>query len=135
MCGIVARFSRQRRISAEVLKRGTKSLYHRGPDGRRALKNNTPDARHIFLVRYADVDADGSSLKNFDVTDNSAFAYDSYGLTLQSLGTTNIRHSGVVSGDFRPPDPCGAFSAREAFTSSMSPYEMPMTRPSRRAEH
>jgi asparagine synthetase B (glutamine-hydrolysing) len=58
MCGIVAPFSRQRRISAEGLKRGTKSLHHRGPDGRRALKNNTPDARHIFLVRCADVDAD-----------------------------------------------------------------------------
>jgi asparagine synthetase B (glutamine-hydrolysing) len=45
MCGIVALFSRQRRISAEVLKRGTKSLYHRGPDGRRALKN-----RHSGVV-------------------------------------------------------------------------------------
>jgi hypothetical protein len=56
------------------------------------------------------VDADGSSLKNFDVTDNSTFGYDSYGLTLQNLETTNIRHTGVVSGDFRPPDPCGAFS-------------------------
>jgi hypothetical protein len=56
------------------------------------------------------VDADSSSLKYFDVTDNSAFEYDSYGLTLQNLGTTNIRHSGVVSGDFRPPNPCGAFS-------------------------
>ncbi len=51
MCGIVALFSHQRRISAEVRKRGTKSFYHRGPDGRRALKNNTPDAKHIFLVR------------------------------------------------------------------------------------
>jgi hypothetical protein len=30
-------------------------------------------------------------------------------LTLQNPGTTNIRHSGVVRGDFRPPDPCGAF--------------------------
>jgi hypothetical protein len=74
------------------------------------LKNNTPDARHTFLVRYADVDADGSSLKNFDVNDDSAFGCDSYGLTVENLGTTNIRHSGVVSGDFRPPDPCGTFS-------------------------
>lgn len=118
MCGSVARFSRQRRISAEVLKRGIKSLYPRRPDGKRALKNNTPDARHIFLARYADVDADGSSLNNFDVTDNSAFEYDSHGLTLQNLGTTNIRHSGVVSGDFRPPDPRVPSAAREALTSS-----------------
>jgi hypothetical protein len=110
MCGIVARFSRQRRISAEVRKRGAESLYHRGPDGRRALKNNTPEARHKFLVRYADADAEGLSLKNFDVTDNRAFGYDSYGLTLQHLGTTNIRLTGVVSGDFRPSDPCSVVS-------------------------
>jgi hypothetical protein len=31
MCGIVALLSRQRRISAEVLKRATKSLCHEAP--------------------------------------------------------------------------------------------------------
>jgi asparagine synthase (glutamine-hydrolysing) len=35
MCGIVALFSRRDPISASVLERATKSLYHRGPDGQR----------------------------------------------------------------------------------------------------
>ena len=35
MCGIVAMFSRREPISAEVIERATKSLYHRGPDGQR----------------------------------------------------------------------------------------------------
>jgi hypothetical protein len=87
MYGIAALFSRQRRISSEVLKQGTKSLYHRGADGRRTLKN-------------------------LDVTDNGAFGYDSHGWTLQNLGTTNIRHTWVVIGGSRPPDPCSAFSGK-----------------------
>ena len=35
MCGIVALFSRREPISAAMLERATKSLYHRGPDGQR----------------------------------------------------------------------------------------------------
>ncbi len=35
MCGIVALFSRRNVISAAVVERATKSLYHRGPDGQR----------------------------------------------------------------------------------------------------
>jgi asparagine synthase (glutamine-hydrolysing) len=35
MCGIVAMFSRQGPLSAETLKRATKSLHHRGPDSQR----------------------------------------------------------------------------------------------------
>jgi asparagine synthase (glutamine-hydrolysing) len=35
MCGIVAIYSREEPIPAEVLERATKSLYHRGPDGQR----------------------------------------------------------------------------------------------------
>jgi asparagine synthase (glutamine-hydrolysing) len=35
MCGIVAIFSRQAPVAADVLERATKSLRHRGPDGQR----------------------------------------------------------------------------------------------------
>ncbi len=35
MCGIVAAFSRRDPVSAATLERGTRSLYHRGPDGQR----------------------------------------------------------------------------------------------------
>src|SRR6059058_2798441 len=35
MCGIVAIFSRQKPVAADVLQRATKSLRHRGPDGQR----------------------------------------------------------------------------------------------------
>ena len=36
MCGIVAFFSSDKRISAERLKRATNSLHHRGPDSQGA---------------------------------------------------------------------------------------------------
>ena len=35
MCGIVAAFSRRDPVSPAMLERGTRSLYHRGPDGQR----------------------------------------------------------------------------------------------------
>ena len=35
MCGIVAAFSTRDTVSAETLERGTRRLYHRGPDGQR----------------------------------------------------------------------------------------------------
>lgn len=35
MCGIVAAFSRRDPVSSAILERGTRSLYHRGPDGQR----------------------------------------------------------------------------------------------------
>jgi asparagine synthase (glutamine-hydrolysing) len=35
MCGIVAAFSRRDPVAAATLQRGTRSLYHRGPDGQR----------------------------------------------------------------------------------------------------
>ena len=35
MCGIVAVYSRREPLSEETLRRATKSLYHRGPDGQR----------------------------------------------------------------------------------------------------
>src|SRR6201982_3662641 len=35
MCGIVAVFSRREPVSASMLERATRSLYHRGPDGQR----------------------------------------------------------------------------------------------------
>jgi len=35
MCGIVGVFSRGHAVSATVVERATRSLYHRGPDGQR----------------------------------------------------------------------------------------------------
>lgn len=35
MCGIVAAFSVRDVVSANVLERGARSLYHRGPNGQR----------------------------------------------------------------------------------------------------
>ena len=35
MCGIVGVFSRRHGVSAMVIERATRSLYHRGPDGQR----------------------------------------------------------------------------------------------------
>jgi hypothetical protein len=41
-----------------------------------ALKNNTATARFAFLMRYADVDADGQFINSLGATANSAFAWD-----------------------------------------------------------
>ena len=81
-----------------------------------ALKNNTPGARTAALVRYADVDAAGVLLNNFDDTLDSAFGYNSidstlpYGLVLQNLGTVPSHHLGLVIQNFQPPDACGPFN-------------------------
>jgi hypothetical protein len=41
-----------------------------------SLKNNTVADRHVFLMRYADVDADGIFVNSLGATANSAFAWD-----------------------------------------------------------
>jgi len=61
-----------------------------------ALKNNQAVSRTAYLVRYADVNADGQSINAFGATVNSAFAWSYnppsnnppyYGLQLQNVGT------------------------------------------------
>jgi len=60
-----------------------------------SLKNNTVIDRHAFLIRYADVDADGNFFNSLAATANSAFAWDptvspdiglrgNFGVTLQA---------------------------------------------------
>lgn len=51
-----------------------------------ALKNNDTTSHHLGLIRYADVDANGSTSNSFDYTFRTAFGYsgdfDGYGLQL-----------------------------------------------------
>ena len=84
-----------------------------------ALKNNTAVERAAFLIRYADVDADGNSSNELDATLNTAFAYNSilsgtgggpFGLMLQNLGTTPFPFDGFAQNTFDPPDPCNPFT-------------------------
>jgi hypothetical protein len=56
------------------------------------LKNNTTTARHIGLLRYVDVDANGFTSNSFDYTFRTAFGYlnGGYGLQLQYVsGSTS----------------------------------------------
>jgi hypothetical protein len=81
------------------------------------LKNNTAIQREAFLVRYADVDADGFFQNNFDGTFSNAFGWNSIsseaaspvGLLLQNLGTldpTQIGSEGFAQDTFLPPPAC-----------------------------
>ena len=69
-------------------------------------------------MRYADVDADGTTGNNFDATLNSAFGWNSQfsngnpaGLVLQNLGSPSFFHSGFVQSSFHGPDPCNPNAA------------------------
>ena len=80
------------------------------------LQNNTSSARHVFLVRYADVDAGGVVLNNFSSTSNGAFGWNGidtslpFGIVMQNLGTIPFRHFGYVVASYLPPNACGATS-------------------------
>jgi len=52
-----------------------------------AIKNNTTTQHHVGILRYADVDAEGFALNNFDYTRRTAFGYNEmgYGLQLQFI--------------------------------------------------
>ena len=81
-----------------------------------ALKNNSPNSRPAFLLRYADADADSQVMNSFDATVNSAFGWNSassgnpFGLVLQNLGTVGFGYGAFVQGVPDPPDPCDAFA-------------------------
>ena len=78
------------------------------------LKNNSNVARSAFLMRWADVDAAGAELNEFDATFNTAFAYNSIfrgdgapvGLALQTEGNTPFGFNAVTYGTINPPDVC-----------------------------
>jgi hypothetical protein len=63
-----------------------------------ALKNNTHLPRTVYLLRYADVDADSSFTNNFDATLNAAAGWNSqgpanspsFGLQLQNVGESHF---------------------------------------------
>jgi hypothetical protein len=79
------------------------------------LKNNTPVPREAFLMRWADVDADGFFQNNFDGTTSNAFGWNSIssqaaapvGLLLENIGTLNgFGSEGFAQNTFAPPQPC-----------------------------
>jgi hypothetical protein len=90
-----------------------------------ALKNNSKVAKTAFLVRYADVDADGLFANNLDATLGSAFAWNSisfnnpFGLALQNVGTpqAGLLVGFVQAGPGGPP-PCNIQSADGPLTNT-----------------
>jgi hypothetical protein len=66
------------------------------------LKNNSTIDRFASLIRYADVDADGTFLNSFDETPRTAFGWrpsafgiDNGGLQIVNVGTTAFMHAAV----------------------------------------
>jgi hypothetical protein len=80
------------------------------------LRNNTTATRAAALLRFADVDADGSPWNTLDATDNSALGWISagsaetgqpFGLELQNLNTVLDDSSfAFVQNIAKPPAPC-----------------------------
>jgi len=76
-----------------------------------ALKNNTATARHVGLLRYADVDANGTTENNLDYTKRTAFADENFGYDLQIQFVSGGAFDGAYSQDVPGgPDPCNIFS-------------------------
>ena len=66
------------------------------------VKNNSTIDRFASLIRYADVDADGTFLNSLDETPRTAFGWQpsnwgvfNSGLQIQNVGTTPIQHAAV----------------------------------------
>lgn len=88
-----------------------------------SLKNNTVIDRHVFLIRYADVDADGIFVNSLGATANSAFAWDpttipniglrgNFGVSLQADAIPQPQAAGdrgpegFTQNTFSGPRPC-----------------------------
>jgi len=90
-----------------------------------ALKNNAKVTKTAFLIRYADVDADGLFDNNLDATLESAFAWNSvsagnpFGLALQNVGTPQAGFLlGFVQAAPAGPPPCNIQSADGPLTNT-----------------
>jgi hypothetical protein len=75
------------------------------------IKNNTGTARHIGILRYADIDAGGFANNNFDFTNRTAFGFNEQstaGLQLKLVSGQNFNgsFSQNIAG---PPNPCQIF--------------------------
>jgi len=79
------------------------------------FKNNTAAAQGGFFMRWADVNADNSTINNLDSTARSAWGYrpstntisfTPYGLLLQNFGAATVEHFGYALNTNQPPDVC-----------------------------
>jgi hypothetical protein len=76
-----------------------------------ALKNNSATSRHVGLLRYADVDANGSTSNNLDYTKRTAFGYENFGYGLQIQYVSGSAFNGAFSQAIPGgPDPCNIFN-------------------------
>lgn len=80
------------------------------------VKNNTAVDREVQLSRFADIDADGTTLNTVDATINDAMIYESvgrgvpYGLALQNVGTSPFTYLGYVRNTSAALSPCNPFT-------------------------
>ena len=80
-----------------------------------ALKNNDTKAHDVGLIRYADVDANGSTSNSFDYTNRTAFGYtpelDGYGLEMIYVSNSaNVFPNGFFSQDIPGGPSCQIFT-------------------------
>jgi hypothetical protein len=80
------------------------------------LKNNTLASREVQLVRFADIDADGSAANTVDATLNDAMIFNSvgrggsFGLALQNIGTSPFTYLGYTQNTPSGVSPCSPFT-------------------------
>jgi hypothetical protein len=80
------------------------------------VKNNTLVSREVQLSRFADIDADGTTLNTLDATINSAMIYESvgrgvpYGLAMQNVGTSPFTYLGFIRNTPAALAPCTPFT-------------------------
>ena len=82
-----------------------------------ALVNNSTTTRHVGLLRYADIDADGSLNNTFDYTNRTAIGYNNFGYGLQLAYVSGSAFNGAYSQDIP-----GGPNACQIFTSVLGPF-------------
>jgi hypothetical protein len=89
-----------------------------------ALKNNDTSAHDVGLIRYADVDANGSTSNSFDYTNRTAFGYTpgstTLGYGLQTIFVSNSANA-FFNGAFSQDVPNGPTC--QIFTSVLGPLQ------------
>ena len=89
-----------------------------------ALKNNTAVDRVAFVLRSADVDADGQVSNNLDATLLGAFGWNSassdhpFGLGLESVGIFSSVQLGIALPTPNSPNPCNIEAVPGPYTAT-----------------
>jgi len=91
-----------------------------------ALKNTTTVSKRVYLLRFANINADTTNTNVFGHDLDSAWGATNgaYGLMLATTPTP-VLHNGIVQNTASAPNPCNPFGASvDSFTGDGSVIEM-----------